>query len=276
MRLLRDEVPATVTPRDLRSPKNYPARGISGRMSDGLDEALGKIRPQVKSALLNQSAPAKLLVAVEATLREQSQEPTPVAYYASLLSTLQESVKREGNAINLDEGAIVPSSLYLFSIILPHVPEVVVRANIPSILNSVAPLFPVSAGSAPVLRSLLSTYAALVAALDAPNLSTTPLIRQCFATVLELTLDHRPKLRKKAQEVVSGIVNSPPPPLVSHPFTPQAADFVVATLSAVAGNPGDQESTEIGIWTCSFVKSLAGSWPSSVRIFLFFFVRDYF
>ena len=216
-------------------------------MSDDLDEALGKIRPQVKSNLLNQSAPAKLLVAVETALKEQNQEPTPVAYYASLFTTLNESIKREGASLNIEEGAIIPSTLYVLSLVLPHVPHPVVRSNVVSILTTVAPLVPISTPSAPVLRSVLSIFGALVAALDPPHLTgpgSTPLLRQAFASLLELTIDQRPKLRKRAQEVVAGILNSPPPPLLVHPFTNQAAEFIVGTLEAVAGHPGQQESTE--------------------------------
>lgn len=231
-----------------------------------MEDALDKIRPHVKSALLNQSAPAKLLVAVETTLKEQGQEPTPVAYYASFLATLQESVKREESAaLNLEEGAVIPSTLYLLSLVFPHVPHAVVRANVPTILGTIAPLFPLVSTSAPPLRSILGVFAAIVAALDAPQFSgSTPLLRQSFATVLELTIDPRPKVRKRAQEVVADIINSPPPPLLVHPYANQAAEYIVGVLGAVAGNPGQQESTEIGIWTCSFVKTIAPSWPPVV------------
>lgn len=234
-----------------------------------MEEALDKIRPHVKSALLNQSAPAKLLVAVESTLKEQGQDPTPVAYYASFLATLQETVKREeasGDQISVDEGAMIPSLLYLLSLVLPHVPHAVLRANVSTILGTVAPLFPLISSSAPALRSAIGVVAALIGSLDSLHLtSSTPILRQSYATMLDLTIDPRPKVRKRAQEAISDIINSPPPPMQVHPYAKQTAVFVIGVLGAVAGSPGQQDSTEMGIWTCSFVKSIAPSWPPAVR-----------
>lgn len=233
-----------------------------------MEEILEKIRPHVKSGLVNQSGPAKLLVAVEATLKEQKQEGTPVAYYASFLATLQESVKRENsssNGLDLDDGSVVPSTLYLLSLVLPHVPDPVVRSNLSSLLNTVAPLFPLVSSSAPPLRSAIGIVAAIIDALDAPHLtSSSPLPRQCFATILELIVDPRPKVRKRAQEAVLRIINSPPPPMLVHPYKKQTADFVIRVFNVVAGNPGQQDSAEMGIWLCTFTKAIASSWPSTV------------
>jgi ribosomal RNA-processing protein 12 len=233
-----------------------------------MEEVLEKIRPHVKSGLANQSGPAKLLVAVEATLKEQEQDGTPVAYYASFLATLQESVKREessSSGLNLDDGSVVPSTLYLLSLVLPHVPHPIVRSNISSLLNTVAPLFPLILSSAPPLRSAIGIVVAIVEALDAPHLtSSSPLPRQCFATIVELTIDPRPKVRKRAQEAVIRVINSPPPPMLVHPYSRQTADFVIRTLNAVAGNPGQQDSAEMCIWLCTFTKAIASSWPSTV------------
>ena len=235
---------------------------------DKMEEALEKIRPHVKSTLMNQLGPAKLLVAVETTLKEEEQEATPVAYYASFLATLQESVKREessSSGLNLEDGSVVPSTLYLLSIVLPHVPHVVVRSNMSSLLTTVTPLFPLISSSAPPLRSTIGIVTAIIEALDAPHLtSSSPLPRQSFATILELTIDPRPKVRKRAQEAVIRIINSPPPPMLVHPYSRQTADFVIGVLNIVAGNPGQQDSMDIGIWLCTFTKTIAPSWPSAV------------
>ena len=232
-----------------------------------MEEVLEKIRPHVKSALMNQSGPAKLLVAVETTLKEEGQESTPVAYYASFFATLQESVKREesGSDLNLEDGSVVPSTLYLLSLVLPHVPHAVVRSNMSSLLTVVAPLFPLISSSAPPLRSATGIVAAIIEALDAPHLtSSSPLPRQSFATVLELTIDPRPKVRKRAQEAVIRIINYPPPPMLIHPYSRQTADFVIGKLNIVAGNPGQQDSADMGIWLSTFTKAIASSWPSTV------------
>ena len=241
---------------------------------DALEETLGKIRPHVKSSLVNQSAPAKILLAVEDTLKEQGQDITPVAYYASLLTTLQEALKREHPSVNLDEGAVVPASLYLLSLVLPHSPVPVIRSKLGALLEVVAPLFPIFSGSAPPLRSQLSLFGTLLSVLDHPSLTSTLLLRKSFASILEFTIDPRPKVRKKAQDVVVETLSSPPPPLAVHPYSDQAAEYIVSVLGTVAGSPGKSQSTEVGIWVCSFVKNLAPAWPSAVRLQAFSLCRS--
>lgn len=233
-----------------------------------MEGALDKIRPHVRSALLIQSAPAKLLVAVEATLKEQEQEATPVAYYASFLATLQETLKREqasNDDLKVEEGDMVPSLLYLLSLVMPHVPHAVVRSNLPIILETIAPLLPLVASSAPSLRSSIGILSSVILALDLHHLTSgPPLLRQSYATLLELTVDPRPKVRKRAQEAVGEIVDSPPPPLLVHPYANQTAEYAIGVLTAVASAPGKQDSTEMGIWVCAFLKSIATAWPPAV------------
>ena len=233
-----------------------------------LEETLSNVRRHLNSGLLNQSRPANVLVAVEATLKEQNQAATAVAYCASLQSVLKETISRESGSLKLGEDDIIPAVLYLLSLVLPHVSHHVVRSHLSTLLELIAPLFPLLNGSAPSLRSQLGIYGALFPALDRNLLTSTLLLRQSYASILQYTLDTRPKVRKKAQEVVLATISSPPPPLITHPYANQTAEAIIGVLEVIASGPGKTDNAQTGIWACSFVKNLAPVWPPSVCIYM--------
>ncbi|KAG8741083.1 hypothetical protein FRC10_003323 [Ceratobasidium sp. 414] len=193
-----------------------------------LDEVLEKIKVHKNSKLSHQKTPAVLLVALEQTFAEQV-PPTPhspVAYCAALCTTLEQAVRgpaENGGKFGMDEGDLVPGALYVLAAVLPHVPTPVVRAQLPTFLPLLAPLLPLSLKHAPALRSLLSVLSALWTPLDASTLTGTPLLRNAWASVLQLCVDPRPKVRKGAQEVVKAVLSAPPAPMARHPYADQAS-----------------------------------------------------
>jgi ribosomal RNA-processing protein 12 len=200
-----------------------------------LEVALDKIRVQKQSKLVHQKTPATLLIALEQTFDEQV-PPTsrsPVAYCAALCTTLEQAIKGKAAAsgtVDMGEGDLVPGVLYLLATVLPHVPTPVVRAQVPTLLPLLAPLLPISSQHPPALRSLLSVLCALWAPLDAPTLTGTPLLRNAWASVLQLCVDTRPKVRKKAQEVVKTVLAAPPAPLARHPYAGQVSSQPVIVV----------------------------------------------
>ncbi|KAF7321737.1 rRNA processing protein [Mycena kentingensis (nom. inval.)] len=193
-----------------------------------MDRALDKIRPHTSSGLPHQKCPAQLLVALESTLSEQHTEPTPTAYFAAILTTLDSTIQKR--QISLEDGDILPAELYLLALVAPFVPVPVVRSHLTSILSLTAPLFPALTQHAPVLRSQLSLYNALLRALDRTQLDV-PNIRQSFASILYLCLDPRPKVRRKAAEVVNDVLANAPAPLSRHPYAERVAEWIRAALA---------------------------------------------
>ncbi|KAG9103830.1 hypothetical protein FRC07_009915, partial [Ceratobasidium sp. 392] len=218
-----------------------------------LDKALDKIKAHKNSKLSHQKTPAVLLIALEQTFAEQI-PPTPrspVAYCAALCTTLGQSVKEQaenGEKIGMEEGDLVPGALYVLAAVLPHVPTAVVRAQLSTILPVLAPLLPLSLEHAPALRSLLSVLSALWTPLDASTLTGTPLLRNAWASVLQLCVDPRPKIRKKAQEVVKVVLSAPPAPM-----TAQSLLDLITDLSP--------DRAELAIWACAWAKAIAPFWP---------------
>jgi ribosomal RNA-processing protein 12 len=232
-----------------------------------MEEALAKIRPHTTSNLTNQKTPAKLLVALESTFDDQKTDATPTAYLAVLLTTLEGTLQKKETG--LEEGDILPAELYLLSIVAPHVPAPVIRSNLNTILSLTSPLFPILNQQAPPLKSQLSLYLSLFKVLDKPQLDVQG-IRQAFASILILCIDGRPKVRKRAAEVVREVLGHPPSPLNRHPYAERVSEWIKSALTDVAQSPlarkGSQVNTsgDTGIHILAFLRTILTHLPPSV------------
>ncbi|KAF5370856.1 hypothetical protein D9758_001883 [Tetrapyrgos nigripes] len=217
-----------------------------------MDEALAKIRVHTSSSLPHQKAPASLLVALESTFKEQKTEPSPTAYFASLLTTLDATIQKK--ELSLNEGDVLPAELYLIALIIPFVSVPVIRANLSTILNLTGPLFPSLIHYAPPLRSQLSLYGVVLSSLDRSQLEVHG-IRQAFASILQLCLDPRPK---------------PPSPMVRHPYTERVAEWAQSALKDVSQGglqskfkKSESSNDETAIHLLAFLRPLLPSLSSN-------------
>ena len=241
-------------------------------MSDDLDAALSKIRPHTTSSLEHQKTPATLLHALEATFDEQNTERSPTAYFAALLTTLDGTLQNEGpSRLSFGEGDILPAELYLLALVAPFVPQPVIRGNLNTILSLTLPLFPSLMTHAPPLRSQIGLYGSLLRALDRSQLEVQG-VRQSFASILQLCLDARPKVRKRAAETVKDILLSPLPPLLRHPYSDRVAEWVKSTLADLSTNAfsrskrvaPDMEAAEVALHLLVFLRPVILRLPPSV------------
>ncbi|KAI9442221.1 NUC173-domain-containing protein [Lactarius indigo] len=241
-------------------------------MSDDLDAALSKIRPHTTSSLEHQKTPATLLHALEATFDEQKTERSPTAYFAALLTTLDGTLQNEegSSRSSFGEGDILPAELYLLALVAPFVPPPVIRGNLNTILSLTSPLFPSLMNHAPPLRSQIGLYGSLLKALDRSQLDAQG-VRQSFASILQLCLDARPKVRKRAAETVKDVLSSPPPPLLRHPYSDRVAEWVKSTLADVSVNAfsrskrvaPDMEAAEVALHLLMFLRPIILRLPPS-------------
>ncbi|KIK91816.1 hypothetical protein PAXRUDRAFT_34789 [Paxillus rubicundulus Ve08.2h10] len=192
-----------------------------------MEEELAKIRPHTSSSLPHQKTPANLLKALESTFTEKGTDRTPTAYFAALITTLDGTLQKKDTS--LGDGDVLPAELYLLALISPFVSQPVIQSSLNTLLSSTAPLFPSLAGHAPPLRSQLTLYNAIFRALDRSQLDLST-VRQSFATVLQLCLDPRPKVRKRAAELVSDVLWNPPSPLLRHPYAQRVAEWMQTSL----------------------------------------------
>ncbi|PIL36261.1 hypothetical protein GSI_01923 [Ganoderma sinense ZZ0214-1] len=239
-------------------------------MADNVEVALSKIRPHTSSSLPHQKAPATLLRAIEATFLEQNTGPSATAYFAALLTTLDgalQSSRASGPA--LGDGDVLPAVLYLLAAVAPHVPHPVIRSNLSTIITLTSPLFPGLSPHAPPLRSQLALYGTVILALDRSYLDTQGL-RQAFMTILRLAIDPRPKVRKKAAEVVKDVLSAPPPPTIKHPYAEKVAEWIKVALVEVSsgglpkfkGKKAETECSEAAIHLLAFVRPVLPTLPS--------------
>ncbi|KAH1845327.1 hypothetical protein KXX54_009606 [Aspergillus fumigatus] len=239
-----------------------------------LAEKLEKIK---SPKLQNQHHTAVVLSAVEDTLRDQKADFSATAYFAALLALLAQSVSATQGIVNKD---LATSVVYLLDITTEYVPAPILRSKFSQILTSLAPALSLPEVDAPLLRPSIGCLESLLIAQDAAswNLPHTQIgPRRAIAGLLSLAVDHRPKVRKRAQEALIKVLKNPPPsPSLDHPAADMCAETGLRTLgdsiaAAAKHKRGrhDANSREnhdpLVIHSLQLVKTIAtasGGWPS--------------
>jgi ribosomal RNA-processing protein 12 len=240
-----------------------------------LQGRLDKIRSSPK--LQNQKQTAVVLNAIEDTLRSQKSELTPTAYFAALLSLLGQYILNDGTLVN-KEGA--NAVVYLLDLVTSHVPAPLLRSKFSQILESLAPALTSSEAEAPLLRAGIGSLESLLIAQVSqawalPQSSSSP--RGAVGGLLALALDHRPKVRKRAQDALTNVLKHPPPsPALDHPAADMSAETALRGLQDAAEEASNrrkknrnkdkqQEHEPKLMHTLQLVKTVASAengWPS--------------
>lgn len=231
---------------------------------------MAKIRPHTSSSLPHQKIPATLLIALESTFQDQKTEGTPTAYFAALLTTLDGTVQKKD--LGLNDGDILPAELYLLALVAPFVTAPIIRSNLNTLLSLTAPLFPSLSEHAPALRSQLSLYHVIFQSLDRPQLDAQG-IRQTFASILNICVDPRPKVRKRAADIIKEFLATPPAPLAHHPYAERVAEWIKSALVEINAGPlskgkgakhASAPGTDSAIHILTFLRPLLPYLPPSV------------
>ena len=214
-----------------------------------------------------------VLSAVEDTLRDQKYGSTPTAYFAALLALLSQSVSPSNGIVNKE---LATSVVYLLDIVAPHVPAPLLRSKFSQILTSIAPVLTQNDIEAPLIRSSVGCLESLLVAQDnaawaLPQTQVSP--RRAIAGLLVLASDHRPKVRKRAQETVTRVLKNPPPsPSLDHPAADMCAETALRSVSHMAASgkknskghrheehqPGLMHALQLVM----VIASASGGWPS--------------
>jgi ribosomal RNA-processing protein 12 len=214
-----------------------------------------------------------VLSAVEDTLRDQKTEASPTGYFAALLALLRQAVSTAG--VNKD---LATSVVYLLDVVTPYAPQPLLRSKFSQILTNIAPALTFPEADAPLLRPSIGCLESLLIAQDSAawELSLTQIgPRRAMAGLLNLAVDHRPKIRKRAQEAITKVLKNPPPsPAVDHPAADMCAETALKSLSDLAARSTQakkQRKSETAehepalIHALQLVKTVAaasGGWPS--------------
>lgn len=212
-----------------------------------------------------------VLNAVEDTLRDQNTVATPTACFAALLSLLQQSIS-SSTVLNKD---LASSTVYLLDLFTPHTPAPLLRAKFVPILTHLAPALTHSGAEAPLLRSSIGVLESLLIAQDGsswaiPQRDIGP--RRAVAGLLNLGLDDRPKVRKRAQEALTKVLkNAPPSPSLEHPASDMCAATTLSSVQELVKLSEAQKKKKKGgehdprlIHSLQLVRAVAaaGTWPS--------------
>ncbi|KNG80625.1 90S preribosome component RRP12 [Aspergillus nomiae NRRL 13137] len=238
-----------------------------------LAEKLEKIK---SPKLQNQHHTSVVLSAVEDTLRDQNADFSPTAYFAALLALLSQSISAEQGIVNKD---LATSVVYLLDITTAYAPAPILRSKFSQILTSLAPALSLPESEAPLLRPSIGCLESLLIAQDAaawnlPHTQISP--RRATAGLLSLSVDHRPKVRKRAQDALIKVLKTPPPsPSLDHPAADMCAESALRTLgdsiAAAAkqkrgrNDPHTHNHDPLVIHSLQLVKTVAtasGGWPS--------------
>lgn len=253
-----------------------------------LDEKLDKIRsPKLQNqrevqAVLSRPAQhptdhkqtAVVLSAVEDTLKDQHLGTKPTAYFAALLALLSQSISPSNGNVNKE---LATSVVYLLDLVTPYVQAPLLRSKFSQILTSLAPVLINNDVEAPLIRSSIGCLESLLLAQDnpawaLPQSQIAP--RRAMAGLLVLALDHRPKVRRRAQDALIHVLkNAPPSPSVDHPAADMCAETALRSVNEMAAASGKKKSTgyrheehQPGLMhALQLVKTIAsasGGWPS--------------
>ena len=217
-----------------------------------------------------------VLSAIEGTLKEQKCDFTPAGYFAALLALLKQSIPAEG-PINKELATTV---VYLLDLVTSHVQAHLLRLKFSDILHSLVPTLTLTNVEASLLRSSIGCLESLLVAQDAPAWALPPTQegpRRAITRLLTLAVDHRPKVRKRAQDAITQILRNPPPsPALDHPAADMCAHAAMQSLGGLAeastsqknnakGHRQNEEHTPGLMHALQLVKTIAvasGGWPS--------------
>ncbi|KFH44681.1 Ribosomal RNA-processing protein-like protein [Hapsidospora chrysogenum ATCC 11550] len=234
-----------------------------------LAEKLDKIK---SPGLQSQQRSAVVLQSIEATLKEQNTAPTPTGYFAALLALLQQANSND----NVNTELATPV-VYLLDVVTPFAPQPLLRSKFTQILTLLAPVLLMQDIEPILLRSSIGCLESLLIAQDSASweLSVSQIgPRRAVAGLLNLALDQRPKVRRRAQDAIKKVLRNPPPsPSLDHPAADMSAQTAAKNLEDLAakaaqarrGKKSDTPHEPALIHALQLTKTVAvasGGWPS--------------
>ena len=132
---------------------------------------------------------------------------------------------------------LATSVIYLLDLTTGEVPASILRSKFSQILTNLAPTLTAEGVDAPLIKSSIGCLESLLLAQDAAAwaLSQTQIgPRRAIAGLLTFAVDTRPKVRKRAQDAVTHILENPPPsPALDHPAADMCAETALVSLTNV-------------------------------------------
>lgn len=205
---------------------------------------------------------------------QNENEVNPAGYFGAFQAMLDKSITNT-EVVNKETAT---SLVYLLDVVAPFVPQGILRSYFTRIVSSLAPALTLPDADAPLLRPAIGCLATVLVAQNAAawEQSQTQISpRRALAGILRIALDHRPKVRRKAQEAITNVLRNPPPsPSVDHPAADMCAETALQSLSELAerasqgkkqrkGQSSENEPSLIhALQLTKTVAAASGGWPS--------------
>ncbi|KAJ3038514.1 hypothetical protein HK097_003149, partial [Rhizophlyctis rosea] len=193
------------------------------------NELFVKIRTQTSSGLENQKQAAVILTAIEETIREQNEQLTPLAYFGALMTIMEQ--QREQAVQDEEKKGILVAVAYLLAIVFPRIPANILKLKFQDIARTMGGTLEAHQEQAPLVRSILACLESLLSAQDLTSWSTDQTLKKLFQILLILSIDPRPKVRRRAHEAIKRLLSRPPPPTLHHPATLPTLDFSIKSIT---------------------------------------------
>lgn len=147
-------------------------------------------------------------MAVEENLEEEKTSKNPTAYFVSFLGLLDQAISGD-NVLNKD---LATSALYFLDLVSPYTPPSLLRGKFVPILSKVTSALTDSDAEAPILKSSIGVLETLlyVQELNAWNVPITQAsAKRGLLGLMTFGMDPRPKVRKRALDAVSKVLETP-------------------------------------------------------------------
>ncbi|KAJ3086152.1 hypothetical protein HK102_013466, partial [Quaeritorhiza haematococci] len=200
-----------------------------------------KIRTQTNSQLENQKQAAVLLRAVEETILEQNEPLAPLAYFGALMTILEQ---QKGVVSGDSRVTVVVAATYLLAVVFPRISPVILRRKFQDIAKCLGSTIEIHQKEAPLVRSILTCLEFLLSAQDAVTWSHDAICKQLLNTLLALSVDPRPKVRKRALDASRRLLSRPPPPTLSHPGIKATLEFCIKLVEFSSQSSGQLQQQQ--------------------------------
>ncbi|RKO85855.1 hypothetical protein BDK51DRAFT_1726, partial [Blyttiomyces helicus] len=118
-----------------------------------------------------------------------------------------------------EKKGIMVAVTYLLAIVFARIPTPILRHKFADIARPLGLTLETHQDQAPLVRSITSCLEYLLLAQDNATWTTDATCKKLFQVLLILSLDARPKVRRRSHEAVRRLLSRPPPPSLHHPAT---------------------------------------------------------
>ncbi|KAJ2725484.1 pre-rRNA processing protein [Coemansia sp. Benny D115] len=215
-------------------------------MNAELEVQLVKLRIQVNSKDPHQRQHGATVLAVEETIKEQGMPVEPASYFATLLTLLEQT--------NESTSALASAIIYLLSLVLPSVSANTLRAKFTAMMAVLSQSLDLESADVALLKSVIACLETVLANQDAASWGQ-PIAQGTLKSLMALSIDSKPKIRKRAQQAVVNLLSNPPAPAVVHPAASTAVQCVLDALKNA------KDDTQAALHILQLVKQTDMVWP---------------